>query len=379
MKEIIEIKRHKIKWRTCFSSISNSGYKLDILKSGIQKYLRRREYDKMIWCISEIYLFYLLAVTDIEKQATKGIITNMLNRIIIAMDEEMLFIEVDKYNKCMEWINEIKNNNDNFKVLVKICKTLINSKMLRFNSDIYSYWWKGVEIYKVVKINREYIFENDVITECNELLSIEEKNSDLWNKIKLYLMMFIKNLKNKKYSCYYWALKIYHSDIKGKSRFKRKDCIYVIWEYLFKLCKDNKKLKKCLELKLNEFNVKNRKDRHLWLISSVCIILNKDNIKFNEWNIDVSNKEIINIFKNRKKLIIDDYVIDMHCSAGRKLNKNMVDFALYGSLVIDEDKEYYNEKWRKLYNDLKINYKNYKIKKLKIVDEFKKIIAKCYL
>ena len=35
-----------ISYRTCFSSISDFGYKLDILKSGIQKYLRRRELDK---------------------------------------------------------------------------------------------------------------------------------------------------------------------------------------------------------------------------------------------------------------------------------------------------------------------------------------------
>jgi hypothetical protein len=204
------------------------------------------------------------------------------------------------------------------------------------------------------------------------MLSIEEKKSELWKKEKRNLMMFIKNFKNNDNSCYYWDLKMYNSDVIGKARFKRKDCIYIIWEYLFKLCKNNEKLKKCLELKLNEFNVKNRKERHIWLISSISIMLNKDNIKFNEWNIDVNDTEIINIFKNRKHLIIDDYVIDMHCSAGRKLNKKSSDFALIGSLVIDEDKEYYNEKWRKLYNDLKINNKNYKIKNFKIVDEFKK-------
>ena len=49
-----------IAFRTCFSSMSYNGYKLDILKSGIQKYLRRREFDKMIWCVAEIYLFQVL-------------------------------------------------------------------------------------------------------------------------------------------------------------------------------------------------------------------------------------------------------------------------------------------------------------------------------
>ena len=35
----------QMKYRTCFSSISQNGYKLDILKSGMQKYLRRKQFD----------------------------------------------------------------------------------------------------------------------------------------------------------------------------------------------------------------------------------------------------------------------------------------------------------------------------------------------
>ena len=86
-----------IAFRTCFSSISYNGYKLDILKSGIQKYLRRREFDKMIWCVAEIYLFQVLQKTERDKKATKGIISNMINRLIVMMDEELLFNECTKY------------------------------------------------------------------------------------------------------------------------------------------------------------------------------------------------------------------------------------------------------------------------------------------
>ena len=48
-----------IAYRTCFSSVSHHGYKLDVLKSGIQKYLRRREFEKMTWCAMEIFKFEL--------------------------------------------------------------------------------------------------------------------------------------------------------------------------------------------------------------------------------------------------------------------------------------------------------------------------------
>ena len=44
-------------FRTCFSSICESGYKIDLVKSGMQKYLRRREAQKMKWCVTKIYKF----------------------------------------------------------------------------------------------------------------------------------------------------------------------------------------------------------------------------------------------------------------------------------------------------------------------------------
>ena len=87
----------KIAYRTCFSSLSYHGHPLDILKSGLQKYLRRREEAKMLLCLGEIYLFKVYAKTEQQKQATKGIITNLINRIIVMLDEELLFIEWDKY------------------------------------------------------------------------------------------------------------------------------------------------------------------------------------------------------------------------------------------------------------------------------------------
>ena len=86
--------RGQLAFRTCFSSITRHGYKLDMMKSGMQKYLRRGEINMMIWCAVEIFNFELMSETEIEKKMCKGIITNMLNRIIVIMYEELLFCEV---------------------------------------------------------------------------------------------------------------------------------------------------------------------------------------------------------------------------------------------------------------------------------------------
>ena len=357
----------KMKWRTCFSSISYAGYKLDILKSALQKYLRRREYDKMMWCCSEIYMFHSRATTDKEKQAAKGIISNMLNRLIIMMDEEMLFAEVGKYMKCMEWIKQFDNGERNdFKLLVKICKTMIGARMLRLNSDIYSYWWRGAGVYKVVKVPglglEEALYTPiEVHKECQEIL--KDEDGDCWAYEYENLLMFIAAFRAGHSSCYYWALAMFHCDKKGTRRFfRRTDSVYIIWEYLFKVAGDDEKLRKCLDLKLKQFFVKTRHEQHIWLSSAISILLHKDKLDFEEeWDIDVSEEEVAGIFQDRNYLKIDDYAIDMHCSAGRKLGKKKADFALEGCVVVGEDKEYYNRDWRDLYCDLKVNPAKYGI------------------
>lgn len=347
----------QMKWRTCFSSISKSGYKLDILKSALQKYLRRREVDKMLWCLSEIYLFHKYASSDVEKKACKGIITNVMNRLIVMMDEEMLFAEVDKYTQCMKWMKMFdEGNREDFKLLVKICKTMLGARLLRLNSDIYSYWWRGAGIYKIVEIEESEI-EDDVYEICNRLYSKEEKESETWEKERINLMRFISAFRKGDASCYYWAHAMFNSDVKGKRRFRRKDCVYIIWEYLFEVIGNDERLKACLKLKLEQFFVKTRTEQHIWLSSAISIAMNRDklNLENVEWDIEVNDEEVEGLFENREKLKIDDYAIDMHCSEGRKLGKNKADFALEGCIVVNEDKEYYNEEWRDMYCNLKLN------------------------
>lgn len=174
--------------------------------------------------------------------------------------------------------------------------------------------------------------------------------------------MFIAAFRAGHSSCYYWALAMFHSNVKGKRRFRRTDCVYAIWEYLFKIAGDNEKLRKCLDLKLKQFFVKTRHEQHIWMSSAISILLHKDKLNFEEeWDIDVSEKEVVGLFQDRNYLKIDDYAIDMHCSAGRKLGKKKADFALEGCVVVGEDKEYYNRDWRDLYCDLKVNPAKYGI------------------
>ena len=361
----------ELRHRTCFSSISYFGYKLDILKSAMQKYLRRREFDKMLWCVAEIYLFQVYADDDKKKQATKGIISNLINRIIVMLDEEMLFIEVEKYLLTRRYIKEFEDSGrSEFIALVKVCDIMVNSRMLRRNSDIRSHFDHRI------KANPDAM--------CKPL--VEKGNLD---DDDYCFKNFVENFKMKNPDCYSWMFKILHRGVSGKTmRFRRKENIYMVWEYLFSLkeVRANKAVKKCLEYKLKEFMVKNRKERFIFLTSCIDLLLYVDRVPeisqttfkaikkhYDEKYSDVEGT-LKNLYSDRVVLEIDDYAIDMHTSLGRRLKKNKADFATEGSLVINEDKEFYVDEWRSYYNDLKMKQTKAKLEQDKAKAD-KKIAA----
>ena len=387
MSQKINIKKEQImsnilganmtKWRTCFSSVSYYGYKLDILKSGVQKYLRRREFDKMVWCVAEIYLFQVLQSTEQHKKATKGIISNLLNRLIVMMDEEMLFAECDTYliiRRYMEMFE--KGKRGDFSILYKICHLLVfQSKMLRRNSDIRAYFKHAM-----MNENSGIVPPESIIDAVN----VKEQDVDkfYFENFKAYFKL---DDKNEAVKCYYWMFKIFMGKRDGNvRRFRRKENIYMIWEFLFsrKNIMSDPRLKKCLEYRLGEFHKKKRGERFIFLTASIDIALFKNaesdfNMNFGKWlteKIECQEKlggsspeEIIDtVYKNRVYMEMDDYVVDMHCSLGRKLGKGKKDFAIEGSLVIDEDKQFYVQEWRKRYNSEKFKPKVKKGKKKKI-------------
>ena len=139
------------------------------------------------------------------------------------------------------------------------------------------------------------------------------------------------------------------------------------------------RLKRCLEYRLGEFHKKKRGERFIFLTASIDTALFKNaesdfNMNLEKWlneKIECQEKlegsspeEIIDtVYKNRVYMEMDDYVVDMHCSLGRKLGKGKKDFAIEGSLVIDEDKQFYVQEWRKRYNSEKFKPKVKKVKK----------------
>jgi hypothetical protein len=359
-----------IAYRTCFSSISHHGYKLDMLKSGMQKYLRRREFEKMTRCVMEIFKFELWANDEKEKKMCKGIISNLLNRIIVMMDEELLFCEVQNYLLLRKFIEKFEDDRKNGGMfLVLICRTLTNSRLLRRASDIRGYW-----DYRV-----RFETEKDAVE-----LSDEE-----------YFDKFVECFERKDDECFKWMFKIFNGNKKGRvMRFRRKDNIYMIWEYLFSRenVKRNGRYKELLEYKLREFYKLNRGERFMFLANSIDLVMKCDGKETIFVNVHISQicqelsryeQDFVEMYKKSMEyLAIDDYTIDMHTSMGRKMGKNRKDFALEGSIVVNEDTEFLVKEWRDFYikekldNPVRSKKSKKKAKKVEKVEEKKEVPEK---
>jgi hypothetical protein len=349
-----------MKWQTCFNSKCESGYDISVIKSAMQKFLRRRMPSEMKWCVFEMYKFKTMASNENEEKIGKAILSNLINRLIIMMDEELLFVEWHIYLKCRNLINIFINDN-NINYLYELCDMLCEAKLLRYSSDVSCYFIKAV-----IGCNPDCNYNEDNIIDVNIIFK-NFKNAIENNLIE---------------ESFYWTFVLFinkNEIILEKKVLKRNKPIYLVWDYLLKSekVKNNENLKKSIEYRLEEFH-KDRNEKKMYIVSALSLYLYYDKIN---WNIEWNNHKVHNNYPIiNDKIEIPSFAIDMHCKEGRILGKNHNDFANEGSIVINEDKEYYNDKYRKFYvkckaedaeNLNKIN-KNTKINKKKVCKKTEK-------
>ena len=316
-----------MRWLTCFSSKSYSGYEIGIVKSAMQKFLRRRMPSEMKWCVEEIYRFRSLARDEKELKASRALISNLVNRIIVMMDEELLFNEWAIYLKCRFLIDKFWEES-NVEYLYKICDLICRAKLIRYSSDVSCYHMKMAMAIKDIE-------DDEDVYQKFEQFKIEMEKRDVVEAFKIAFHLFL----NKK-------------EEKLKKRVLRRDHpIYLIWEYLLNLEKvnANENLKKSIVYRFNEFP-KDRGEKKLFLTSAISLCIYSERI---DWGINWM--EISSVVSERIEgyLEIPSYAIDMHTKKGREMGKTRADFANEGSLVVNEDMEYYNEEYRQFYNKCK--------------------------
>ena len=337
------VDRGKMQWRTCFSSVSRNGHKLDVLKSAMQKYARRRECEKMCWCVTEIFLFRRLAESESEIAASTSITTNLINRLTIILDEELLFADWARFVRCRNWLSEFdRSGRTSLSPLLSLCKAVTAGRLLRFPSDVRAFWARSS---KVSHSTHDHPC-------CSALL--ESGDAKVPEEGIRCAHSFAAALFDQKSpECFHWAHRLLRRADQGATRFRRREFVYIIWRMLLDAASGCERLTACITAKLDSFFVKGRSERHMWLTNAVALVLFRERIDWSDSMLDlqcdVSEAEAEARIADHRDLVIDSYAVDMHCSAGRALGRSRRHFAKEGALVVREDTEFLFPEWRRAY------------------------------
>jgi hypothetical protein len=350
-----------------------NGYSVSLMKSAMQKYIRRGNIEKALYAMYELDMF-AFHFPD-EGKSGKGIHTNMIHRLMIIALEDIgpnnigIFLQLGtsinkicEFRKARESTQEFssefcKLRKKEYHLLVAYIICCCNSSKSREASyykyifqtcvDEYERNKKILKLYPIVKKNvanllnktKEEDFAIDTASHIFERL-IDNQNNDalriawIWNNMTMTKKYF--NSSKGRYYILYRLHEYINNYLSGdiKSKYLKIVNIMITW---------TKELK---EIKENFLP---------WLVLLISLL--KKNNPILECKLP-SQKTLNTYYKlleknlRHEKMDIDEYVMDMHTREGKKLNKGPVHFANVSSIVIPEDKNI-NYVYQKMYNAFK--------------------------
>jgi hypothetical protein len=300
-----------------FNNKSYYGYSGSVLKSGICKYFRRKQFDKFEWCVIEMMIFGL---------KDKGLLTNVLNRMKILLMEELVCLNLGDIHNCICIFNEIDEEEEllnKIKKILQICAIVKKINRGRIVSYINN-WYK----LKPVELNFETI-------ELKKVLEFKKPNDT--DELLKYGELFINFLETKDEKIFKIYDILYSLDGNFGNRYRRKDAIYLLFSIIEKKFSSDKKFLEVFEFIKIMFFRKQMKERRSFGVWLMLIVWKYERLDFNiNFKIpELNDSEIIKYFENREKIIInEEYVVkDYHVNKGFGIKS----FGKMGCVVIDED------------------------------------------
>ncbi len=327
---------------------SANGFTMDVLKSAIQKYIRRGNSKEAIYAAIEMWMF--ICILPFNPKA-KSILTNLIHRLQIIYLEDVGFVSnkesnIKKWKLMNKYIEKIKTRTKKgSNSLVYMINNMAESKHIRFASHVNSIE-KFARLKNWKKYSKDFPLLAKYKSEIKDYLdlNLNTTNSDEREKIlKTLKSELSKALKKKSLTSYFFARSI---DLIGKdhakgalrSLDKKKLFDYIkedtnLSSELISIAKEwYKDLKGVKEVFLTYYGLIS-----IWLMESIGNKEEEKDIK-EPLNVrEIYSKNIETVGKNNEKRF-DDFIYDMHTREGRKNKSNRIDFANEGSKVVNEFK-----------------------------------------
>jgi len=291
------------------NEISFNGIKFNVLKSAIQKYARRGNFEKGVWCLIEMDLFLLAG------DSSKALRTNMINRLICIMTEDIGPADFSlpiKIKQLYEKWQNCRNTEKSRKYLIEMYWLLCKAEKIRLVSDVKA-------VFDLPPFNSE---QHDKLH-----LKIRQRYPFLyegWNDCKNVKEKFVEALENKSDTAFLWLRYIDDYEWVWK-QLNKENILYFFWKKM------------------------THKERPLYLYHAICLVV----YERNESVIENFKENVAELYdRNLSGVIIelDDFVYDLHTGNGKSKYK----FAIDGAYVEKECKKLYNPLYRKIYHELKM-------------------------
>lgn len=357
---------------TRWNETSFNGYNFSVLKSAIQKYARRNMQASGIWSLIEIDTFgkleydsqYIKLISKKYNLEAKTIITkaktirtNMVNRLIVMMSEEVsvscwwLPIVMEKLYK--KWMRD-RSGDESRKSLIEMYLYITNGKMIRLVSDVNTvYMVSSIENpdTKLLKIHTELLKENNLIVPTDKISDIQL----LFKKVK-------QGIQDEDDKCLYYVKRIL--EVSGKN----KDNIKKLWKIIHKradylLTRASLYTFESLEFFYNKMT---HREKPIYLYHAILLLLKRSLINWDTKieELSVNDRQVdclYNINWSGKKYPIDeDYIYDKHTSHAR--DRSLKVFVLEGAKVENEDTIFLNPHYRHVYIDYKLRQEGIRTK-----------------
>jgi len=378
------------------SEKSFHGYHPSILKSGVQKYARRAKVKNGMWCLVEMDLFSLLerdgaALNDYLfkhtektsvkiKQHAKRLRTNMINRLVVMMSEEInisaWWMPLKIFKLYQEWV-ENRGNSSSQKFLVDMYLYLTSQQMIRLISDLKSVYLLPPDYVKPAQMASLTQIHNNIqglypgiysdqakIGNLSWKLNKSKYSAEVWPVVK----GIIYNLEKGNDNVFYWMKKLCdferhewaQKNSKKKFAFKYK-YFGLVWDILNGFIDQNNEyefVRKTICALQEFYKMMGHQEKPIYLYHALLLIVRRDEI---DWNlkapcIDTPIGDVEMLYKDHLsggKMPMDDYIIDLHTRGGKPNGNCLENFALEGAFIENENVNFLCQDYRDIYIKLK--------------------------
>ena len=300
-------------------SITLNGYRTDLAKSGIQKYIRRAYPDKAIYFSNEMIFFNFIP-------DGKSLYTNFYNRLRVILLEDIGIASPYAIPICNDLLNRIRSRNlfESFEVIPKLMYIMSNTMHARTFSQLRAFLTRNQPMIKDVE-SSDFDIGKDIGFQTN-------------------VNLLIDCLERKDISAWWWASLIINSEEKLKTkRYNSTDSgllVFAVLEWFFNKIEIPNIIRVNFETCLDWFKSLKVKERIICIFHPMYLYILKDKLDFSRpINVFSENFKSDLLVKNllNEKIYVDRFVIDMHTNKGRNINRNSINFVSEGSLVAFED------------------------------------------